>query len=312
MKEKKTQTPKKNLQIEKKMEENVTKNSYDSLLASFVVGKTHQELVKKRKMEQEGREDEVEAQLKKQRKNEWKGATFGEDLQYEEIPEEEKEKEKWEEEEEMGDEEKEKLEEKEEMGGEEKEIGNGGKDENDLVKPKRKETELVIEQNELEGQDEDPGQEKELEEMTEHEKNELRDEKEDTENPFIRHLSKEYTEQEISTWKKPSFVTAKWSPFGEVLTTTPLPPQKSMEELKPHLKRRVYEQWQNSSFKGLEKISFESHVKQILHLDFNSLQASLFSLMNYYYDILYAQRTFDDAERIRVAYLLHCINHITQ
>ena len=63
---------------------------------------------------------------------------------------------------------------------------------------------------------------------------------------------------------------------------------------------------------NISKVNYEN-IKDTLESDkspLTSLQKEIFSLINNYQDLFYPQRTFSNAEQIRLVYCVHAINHV--
>lgn len=102
-----------------------------------------------------------------------------------------------------------------------------------------------------ENEDETELQTKELNELDEKEKEELLTEDENKKDPFLAHFSEtELTEDQVKTWKRPKFQSFQTLQLGEILGTNSPPSIQSLEECETHMKKRLLDQWESSSFKG--------------------------------------------------------------
>ncbi|XP_071511189.1 U3 small nucleolar RNA-associated protein 25 homolog [Diadema antillarum] len=70
-----------------------------------------------------------------------------------------------------------------------------------------------------------------------------------------------------------------------------------------HIPKRVASAWKEANSAHLRKDSDEA---------LSPLQRELFSVMNSYKDLLYPQRTYENADEIRLAYCLHILSHIVK
>nr|CAI5821826.1 unnamed protein product [Callosobruchus analis] len=135
--------------------------------------------------------------------------------------------------------------------------------------------------------------------------NEEDDEMENTEDPFVKHVSYELNDSLLNSLQcTPVSVvtyTECWPQLGHITIQIRTVPKVVPKAAKPETLFIKSQIWKN-----LEKVN--KNITGCEH--FNSLQAELFSVINNYQDLYYPHRTFENAEAVRYVYCLHAVNHI--
>lgn len=74
---------------------------------------------------------------------------------------------------------------------------------------------------------------------------------------------------------------------------------------KLHIKSQIINNLSRANFNNIK-----DNVSTTNPSPLTSLQKELFSIINNYQDLLFMQRTFDNADEIRFLYCLHAVNHV--
>ncbi|CAH1992896.1 unnamed protein product [Acanthoscelides obtectus] len=157
---------------------------------------------------------------------------------------------------------------------------------------------------------------------------ELDDDTENTEDPFVKHISYELNDDLLNSLQStPVYVrcdTENWPQLGNMVVQIPKCEVKVSQssviisENKTFAPEGTIPKLVSKSVKP-ETLFIKSQIIGNLYKvnknvtgseHFNSLQAELFSVINNYQDLYYPYRTFENAEAIRYTYCLHAVNHI--
>nr|CAH7726218.1 unnamed protein product [Callosobruchus chinensis] len=133
----------------------------------------------------------------------------------------------------------------------------------------------------------------------------VEDEMENTEDPFVKHLSYELNDDLLNSLQSTPVSVAmyaeSWPQLGNIsvqIRTLPKIVPKAAKPATLFIKSQIW--------KNMDKVN--KNITGCEH--FNSLQAELFSVINNYQDLYYPHRTFENAEAVRYVYCLHAVNHI--
>ncbi|XP_043468748.1 U3 small nucleolar RNA-associated protein 25 homolog [Leptopilina heterotoma] len=237
------------------------------------------------------------------------------------------------------------LEEENDLEDEEEEIEED-EDENDLGDEEEVEVEEEVDEEVEEEEDEEEEEEKDQEGESDdqeivvnQEEDEDYDPKTENSDPFSLHLQNDISDElynSISTTSNYKTHDLNWSKLGKILCQIPTTETSKTEPSDQKQKTLVSLDEKNEFAKPgrppnpISTIDWKSlFVKSQIHVNVSKvnydniknnlettktpltpLQTELFSLINNYQDLLYTERSFTNAEEIRLVYCLHTMNHI--